>query len=45
MMEEIDAYWKDAVCRYEPPEIDRKRLAEAKTVLKVAEAEKVRLNA
>jgi trimethylamine:corrinoid methyltransferase-like protein len=39
MLNEIDAYWKDAVKRYKKPDIDEKRLNEARKVLKAAEAE------
>ncbi|MDP6381428.1 MAG: trimethylamine methyltransferase family protein, partial [Phycisphaerae bacterium] len=43
MLEQIDAYWKDAVARYEPPEIDGKRVEEARKVLTAAEEEMPRL--
>lgn len=37
MLREIDNYWKDAVSRYERPDIDEGRLAEARKVLAAAE--------
>ena len=39
MLDRIDGYWQDAVARYTPPEIDRGKLAEARRILKEAEAE------
>jgi trimethylamine:corrinoid methyltransferase-like protein len=39
MLEEIDRYWKDAVARYQRPELDEKKLAEARQVLQNAERE------
>lgn len=39
MLERIDDYWKDAVRRYQRPEIDEKRLKEAQKVLRAAEQE------
>lgn len=39
MLDQIDRYWRDAVARYEPPEMDEGRLAEARRILAAAEAE------
>lgn len=39
MMKRIDAYWKDAVRRYKQPDVDQKRLQEAKKILKAAKDE------
>lgn len=37
MLERIDAYCKDAVARYEPPEIDKAKCAELRRIFRAAE--------
>lgn len=44
MLERIDRYWKDAVARYQPPAMDSAKLAEARKILKSAEAEMEKLD-
>jgi trimethylamine--corrinoid protein Co-methyltransferase len=39
MLDEIDRYWKDAVARYRKPDLDEKKLSEAREVLKAVERE------
>ena len=39
MLKDIDKYWKDGVNRYKKPDIDEKKLSEAKKILKYAEKE------
>ena len=44
MLERIDAYWRDAVARYQQPAIDQPKLAAARDVLAAAEREMEQLN-